>query len=513
MPPRRSCVVEAVQGGGVSVVQRIELTGRAMRPVDVAQLGRGDAWADIAPEGLARVQAAAEAAERVTARQQVYGRNTGVGANRNQPVEADDTDHGLRLLRSHAGGIGRLVPPSGVRAMLAVRANQLLAGGAGVGPRVVEAIVTALNANALPEIHEYGAVGTADLTALAELGLTLLGGLPWTGAGPHPVALGTGDAVALMSSSALTIGQACLAWSEATRWLDAAHAVAALTFAAVDGSAEPFNQGVHERRPHLGAIASAGFIRALLDSQNIKAARIQDPYAIRCVPQVHGAALSVLDAANRVLAVEINAASENPLVSAAEDAVYHHGGFHQAQLTQVIDALDMALLAVGQLSLARTNLLFQPEFTGLRPFLADGEPASSGVMILENAAHAALADLRNAAVPAGLGHAVLSRGVEDHAPFASQAVRQAERATAALRLIIATELVAAIRTLRLRGVALVEGTPLSTLYALAAPLDADTADRPTTADVHEAADLLPTIGAQASRIFCRTSTPVVTAGP
>jgi histidine ammonia-lyase len=480
-------------------VQRIELTGRAMRPAEVTRLGCGDAWADIAPEGLARAQAAAQAAERVTARQPVYGRNTGVGANRTQVVEPGDTDHGLRLLRSHAGGIGAPVAAPGIRAMLAVRANQLLAGGAGLSPRIIEAIVTALNANALPEIHEYGAVGTADLTALAELGLTLLGEAPWIGTGPRAVSFGPGDALALMSSSALTIGQACLAWSEAARWLDAAHAVAALTFVAVDGSMEPYAQTVHERKPHPGVVSSARFLRTLLDGQSVKAARIQDPYAIRCVPQIHGTALTALDSAERVLAVEINAAAENPLVSAAEDAVFHHGGFHQVQLTQTMDALNLALLSVGQLSLARTGLLFQPEFTGLRPFLADGESASSGVMILENGAQAALADLRNAAMPAGLGHAVLSRGVEDHAPFTGQAVRQAERACAALRLILASELVAAMRALRLRGTVPAEGTPLGTLYTLAAPLDPTTADRSTTADVHEAADLLPTLGAQAAR--------------
>ncbi|HEV3172459.1 MAG TPA: aromatic amino acid ammonia-lyase, partial [Actinocrinis sp.] len=320
-------------------MQRIELTGRAMRPGDVAQLGHGDAWGDIAPEGLARAQTAAQVADRVAARQQVYGRNTGVGANRTQAVEPGDTDHGLRLLRSHAGGIGAPVAAEGIRAMLAVRANQLLAGGAGVSPRIIEAIVTALNANALPEIHEYGAVGTADLTALAELGLTLLGEAPWTGAGPAPVEFGPGDAVALMSSSALTIGQACLAWSEATRWLDAAHAVSALTFIAVDGSMEPYAQAVHERKPHLGVVASARFLRALLDGQSVKAARLQDPYAVRCVPQIHGAALAALDNTERILAVEINAAAENPLVSATEEAVFHHGGFHQVQLTQVMDAL------------------------------------------------------------------------------------------------------------------------------------------------------------------------------
>jgi histidine ammonia-lyase len=236
---------------------------------------------------------------------------------------------------------------------------------------------------------------------------------------------------------------------------------------------------------------SAAIMRALLAGQNGKAARIQDPFALRCIPQVHGTALSSLKSVEQVLSVELNAAAENPLVSVEDDTVYHHGGFHQSLLTQSLDALKLALLAVGQLSLARLDLMFHPEFTGLRPFLADGEPASSGVMILENAAHDALAELRNAAMPAGLGHAVLSRGVEDHTPFTSQAARQVARAGDALQLVLATELVGAMRTLRLRGLIPAAGTPLDALYALAEVLDPDTTDRSTTADVHAAVNLLP----------------------
>lgn len=522
-------------------METIELTGQALHPDQVAWLARETGQTvrvEIAPDALAQAAAAAAAAERIAARQPVYGRTTGVGANRTEHVENGDRDHGLRLLRSHASGIGHLVSPAATRAMLAVRANQLLAGGAGLRPEIIEAIVAALNADVLPEIHEYGGLGTADLTALAELGLALVGERPWITAthtrtpltpitaltpsptavtppdhlafaadvrspapqststststsGPRLVTVTSGDALALISSSALTIGRACLEWRNTSLWVHAAHAVAALTHLALAGSMEPFGQAVHERRPHSSLMASAALIRALLAGQNETAARIQDPFALRCIPQVHGAALSSLDALERVLAVELNVAAENPLISVDEETVYHHGGFHQSLLTQALDALKLALLAVGQLSLARLDLMFHPEFTGLRPFLADGEPASSGVMILENAAHDALAELRNAAMPAGLGHAVLSRGVEDHTPFTSHAARQAIRAGDALQLVLATELVGAMRTLRLRGVTPAAGTPLDALYTLAEILDPDTVDRSTTADVHAAVGLLP----------------------
>jgi histidine ammonia-lyase len=308
-----------------------------------------------------------------------------------------------------------------------------------------------------------------------------------------------------MSSSALTIGRACLAWQEASRWTAAAHAIAALSAFALDGSTEPFHPAVHELRPHPSITRSAAIVRALLAGQRIEAARIQDPYAVRCIPQVNGAALEALAAVERILQIEVNVASENPLiiVSAADEeadqdagperreAVYHHGGFHQALLTQTLDALNLALLSVGQLSLARLDLMFHPEFTDLRPFLADGEPASSGVMILENAAHDALSELRNAAMPAGLGHATLSRGVEDHTPFTSQSARQTARAGDALQLVLATELVGALRTLRLRDRKPASGTPLAEIYAIVEVLDPRTIDRPSTADVHHATSLLP----------------------
>jgi histidine ammonia-lyase len=497
-------------------LERIELDGQTLTPRRVVLLAQAAARARIDPSALARAAASASAAERIAARQPVYGRTTGVGANRTQRVADGDLEHGLRLLRSHAGGIGRQVSPEATRAMLAVRANQLLAGGAGLRAQIIESIVRALAADALPTIHQYGGLGTADLTALAELGLTLVGEAPWTiGAhhdderlsdtdgvsteqtvrAPDPIVISSGDALALISSSALTIGRACLAWHEAARWTDASHCVAALTVFALNGSTESFHEAVQERRPHPALMDSAARIRSLLAGQTIVAARIQDPYALRCIPQVHGAALEALRAVERVLRVEVNAAAENPLVVLPADrdapaGIYHHGGFHQALLTQTLDALNLALLSVGQLSLARLDLTFHPEFTDLRPFLADGEPASSGVMILENGAHDALSELRNAAMPAGLGHATLSRGVEDHTPFTSQAARQTARAADALRLVLATELVAALRTLRLRRLQPAAGTPLARIYAVAEVLDPGTADRPSTTDVHLASSLL-----------------------
>ncbi len=189
--------------------------------------------------------------------------------------------------------------------------------------------------------------------------------------------------------------------------------------------------------------------------------------------------------------MEINAAAENPLIAPADLAAYHHGGFYQAQLALALDHFRLAVTQVARLSTSRLSTLNEPAYTRLRPFLADHEPASSGVMILEYAAGAALGDLRAFSAPASLGHAVLSRGVEEQASFASLAARQTLRACDAYRLVAGCELVAAVRALRQRDLRPDPGLPAGRALALAeAVLDDDPADRPLTHDVTTAAALL-----------------------
>jgi histidine ammonia-lyase len=509
-----------VRGKGLSFMtsRTITLDGSRTRPADITDIARAGALIPLAsadfspvvpaaaqragspvvsltPEGLDRAAASYKAAKEIATRRPVYGRNTGVGANRGEGVAAADSDtHGLRLLRSHAGGVGPLAPPSQVRAMLAVRANQLLAGGAGLQPAFAEVLVQALNSGHLPEIHEIGAIGTGDLTALAEAGLTLIGERPWTsghGTAPAPITLETGDALAFCSSSALTIGQAALAWSDITGLLRATQVITALSLLAVDGGTEPYDEQVHAGRPHPGNVTVAAEMRRLLGGPRQAAPRVQDPFGYRCFPQVHGPAVEAAEALERVLGVEINSASENPLISAAEGTAHHHGGFHQATLGLALDHLRVALLHTAHLSTARLATLVEPAFTGLRPFLAEGASASSGVMILEYSANSALAQLRNAAYPAALGHAVLSRGVEEHASFASQSARQTLQAATAYRLILACELVAVMRALRQQNLTPASSTPIGSAFTAIAPrLDPRGEDRSLTPDVETATTLL-----------------------
>ncbi|MFE2537674.1 aromatic amino acid ammonia-lyase [Streptomyces sp. NPDC059371] len=489
-----------------AAVALVVLDGRGTGVDDVVRLADGTARPVPGTDAMKRVEESWCAARRIAATGRVYGRSTGVGANRNEDVPTEAAaGHGLRLLRSHAGAIGGELPARQVRAMLAVRANQLLAGGAGLRPTVVTALCEALESGAYPAVNEFGSVGTGDIAALAQMGLALAGEHPWrgpdgsparTGGGlaPEPQPLDNNDALALISSNALTLGQSALALHELRGLIGATQVVAALSLLAVDGSHEAYAEPVHAARPHRGSIEVARRMRELIgaaDRPTPPLGRIQDPYGFRCLPQIHGPAHDAADALEAVLTVEINAAAENPLICPEDMAAYHHGGFYQAQLALALDHFRLAVTQVARLSTSRLSTLNEPAYTRLRPFLADHEPASSGVMILEYAAGAALGDLRAFSAPASLGHAVLSRGVEEQASFASLAARQTLRACGAYRLVVGCELVAAVRALRQRDLRPDPELPAGRALELAeAVLDAEQTDRPLTDDVTAAAALL-----------------------
>jgi histidine ammonia-lyase len=485
--------VPAPSGAGGT---RVVLDGTGLGIDGVVRLAEAAAVPVVAPEALERVRRSWRTAGRLAAAGRLYGRGTGVGAHRSVGVAArDEAGHGLRLLRSHAGGAGALLPPRETRAMLAVRANQLLAGGSGIQPAFVTALADALRLGVRPAVNEYGGVGTGDLTALAQTALTLIGERPWLGDPdgglPAPVTPRPGDALALLSSNALALGQSALACHDLTVLLHATHAVAALSLAAVSGSLEAYAAPVHAVRPYPGAARAAAEVRRLLGAPDRPAparGRIQDPYGFRAFPQVHGPALEAADALRRIVEVEVNCPSENPLIG-ADGTAHHHGGFFAAPLGLALDGLCLALLQTAQLSAARLAALGRPDLTGLPAYLAPGPTGSSGTMILEYTANSALAELRSCAAPASAGHAVLSQGLEEAASFASQAARQTLRATDAYRTVVACELVVAVRALGLHPVP----PPLAAFTVAAGALPPGTEDRPLTADVTTAAELLPSL--------------------
>jgi histidine ammonia-lyase len=476
----------------------ITLDGTALTCAAVAAASTGSARVGIDPASMERAAASAALVRTLTAERPVYGRTTGVGANRTQSVPGTEAGtHGLRLLRSHAGGGGPLIEAGLARAMLVVRANQIAAGGSGVDPGVLAVLADCVNRGLWPPAPVYGAIGTGDLTALAVTALCLLGERDWLpGDGPQPprFALDPDDALAFISSNAATLGEAAIACAGLAELLAASTVIAALSHAAVGGSTEPYAEPVQRARPHRGQGAVAARLRELLAAQPAHSGRIQDPYGYRALPQVHGAALDAVAHAERAVTTELNAAAENPLIDVAGQAVWHNGNFHTAYVGLALDTARAALFQTAALSAARLGTLMEPQFTGLTPFQATDAPPSSGLMILEYVSHSAVADIRRLAAPAALGSAVLSLGVEEHAGFATQAARSATGAVAAYRVVLACELVAAVRALRLHGTGPSPG-PLRDAYELAAGvLPSSTADRPLDEDLALAQELLPGLG-------------------
>jgi histidine ammonia-lyase len=483
---------ETQQNRGLRV---ISIDGTRLTTAEIVAAARRADTVELTEAARTRVGASAALAERSAAERPLYGRTTGVGANRNVPV-SDAGAHARALLRSHATSAGPLRSPVRVRAMLLVRLNQLAAGGSGASPAVLDGLAAMLAADALPYVREHGSVGTSDLPALATTALALMGEAPTTFPLATRVELGASDALPLMSSNAAAIGDAALASADLTELARANVVVAALTFAGVTGNREAFAEVVERVTPFAGSRQVCRWMRSLTDGAAAPA-RIQDPFGLRTLPQVHGVTLDALGRLDEVVSRLANAPSENPVFLVGPDGrdqIAHHGGFHASYLSGALDAVVVAVAESATLALARIAILIDPNATGLAPFLGDGKPGSSGVMVLEYVGASALGDVRAAATPSGLQTVVLSRGLEEVASFASLAARQAAAVAEPVRLLLACELVAAVRALRAKEASL-DNKLLARALAACADLPDGVEDRDLTGDVELATRALPELAA------------------
>ncbi|RWZ52958.1 phenylalanine ammonia-lyase [Labedella phragmitis] len=472
----------------------IVLDGTRLTAAELAAIARSRASPRVDPTAWERVAAAHEGLVRARRDGAVYGANTGVGANRGVSIgDASDavtaSAHAKRLLGSHCAAVGPIESDDVARGAMVVRLNQILAGGSGVSSALARGLEDAILADSVPTLHGWGAIGTADLSVLAELALTLTGDRPWAQRGIARVALADSDALPFMSSSALTIATAAIAAADATRLLRASLVVAALTHIALDGAAEAYDAAVHTavRRPGQAEVAAI-LARLTSGSRGGAPARLQDPFGLRVVPQVHAPASESLTALIALVEAEANGAAENPLVG--PDAVLHHGQFHLAALAAALDSARTSLYPVLTLSSARLGLLLRPEVSGLRPFLSSVDAGSSGLMITEYVVQDVLSTLRTDAAPVSGGSVSISLGLEEHASFATQGARALGRMVAAAPTVVAVEAVAAVRALR-NAPERVVGTPVEGAYEqLADALDPEETDRPLGPDIERAVALL-----------------------
>jgi histidine ammonia-lyase len=491
----------------VDLVDSVSLDGRSLTPAQVSAVAREGRPVRLEATARARNAAAADALARlVDLGTPIYGVTTGVGALRSREVlPGERPDNQLRLLRSHACGAGRPLAAEEVRAAMVVRANQLGAGGAGVSDELLGALVAALNTRFVPFTRELGSLGTGDLTVLADIALALLGE-GRARQGETPVAaesalaeagliaprLGPRDGIAFMSSSAVTIGHGALVAVDADRLLEALLAVAALSFIAAGADPIVLDPRVHAARGHPGQVAIAAHMRELLGPHararpaDGAGRAIHDPYPFRALAQVEGAHFDALRELEALLAVELNAAGENALVDPGSLEALPNANFHAGVLAIGLDRLRAALAQSASLVAARVSALLDPGLMGLPAALAARPGQDSGAMILEYTAHAAAADVRLRAGPVAAQTTTVGGGVESHASFAPFAARGAQEALESAELAVSTELVVAVRALRMRGLA-----PTGELFAAAAGrLDADLSDRALSDDVEAARDLL-----------------------
>jgi histidine ammonia-lyase len=457
--------------GGAARLSCAEISAIAYRSADV----------ELDPTAIGRAEVGRAVAERIAGSRPVYGRDTGVGANRGVAL-TDAAESALALLRSHATSAGPPRSPERVRAMLAIRLHQLAQGGSGVSPSILQALLSMLTLDALPAVLEHGSIGTGDLSALATAALALLGESPTAVPLDRLTRFGEHDALAFISSNAATLADAALGCAALQPLTEAALGIAALTFAALRGNPEAFDPPVEIATPFAGARRVCAVIRALSDPL-AEPARIQDPFGLRTLPQVHGVILDSLAALESVVEALASAPSENPVFT-APSTVTHHGGFHLAYLSTSLDTAASALAQSAQLVQARLAALMEPEISGLPAFLAGGGAGASGLMVTEYVAASALSELRAASTPVGVQTVSLSRGAEEDASFASLGARRLHGQAAAYRVMLSCELVAAHRAIVMQ-----RGTPsglLGEVFAIASDLSDDLADRDLTVDLAQA---------------------------
>jgi histidine ammonia-lyase len=464
---------------------------------DVVALADRNDEVSVAPSTVAAVRRAHQLAAELSTRNEIYGRTTGVGANRSTSVSPSDSAYGMRLLRSHAVDAGDPLDDRTVRAMLAVRLIQLCVPGAGLDPAILAGLATMLNEDALPELRQYASVGTGDLAPLAGTALTLIGERPASKPLTPMPPWGADSALPFMSSSALTVGRGCLALEELSRLERASSVIYTLSFLALDGNPQALSAIAAQAAaaPYVGTVANR--LRTILAATglpNVRPARIQDPYGLRVYPVAQASVVASLHSLEEQLERTLNAAQENPLFDIEHETVIHHGAFYQASLSLELDGITLALALTAPITHSRIRMLNDPDTNGCNAFLADDADGSSGLMMVEYVAAGAIAEIRNAAQPASAGTLVLSRGAEEDATFASQGVQQLERSIAAYRVLLCCELVGAVRLLRQRGLDDKFGGVVGDTLTLTAVLPRNDEDRDLRGDVALAELLLDEVG-------------------
>jgi histidine ammonia-lyase len=450
----------------------ILLDGTSLSLDQVLAIADAGAEVGLATAAAARVDAARALVDRYAAGDEaVYGINTGFGALAETAIPHDALGAlQLNLLRSHAAGVDDPLPVRAVRAAMALRANVLAKGYSGIRRSTIDLLLALLNRRVHPVVPSRGSVGASgDLAPLAHLALVLVGegeatvgnaqrtmpgAAALAAAGLAPVTLGPKEGLALINGTQPSTAVAALALTGAERLARAADVAAALSIDALRGSIKPFDPRIHAARPHPGQVTVAANIARLLEGSGINAShadcgRVQDAYSLRCAPQVHGAARDGLAFARTVLTTEANAATDNPMVFAAEGDIVSGGNFHGAPVSLAADLLVLAVAQLATISERRSDRLVNPALSDLPAFLTPNSGVQSGFMMAQVTAAALASEIKTLAHPASVDTIPTSANREDHVSMSMGAALKAERAVHLATRIIAIELLCAAQAIDL----------------------------------------------------------------
>ena len=473
----------------------ILLDGAHLTLTDLLAIADHRAAVGLAPEARTRVAAARAVVDRKAAgTEAVYGVNTGFGNFAETRIDTQDLAAlQLNLLRSHAAGVGRPLPVRVVRAVMALRANVLAKGFSGIRVETLEALLAMLNFGVHPRVPSRGSVGASgDLAPLAHLALVLVGEGETLGqtppakavlppgaadeaqepdmeapalvrvpgaealraAGLKPITLEAKEGLALINGTQVSTAVLALALAGAEQLSRAADISAALSIDALLGSMHPFEPRIHQSRPFAGQAASADNLLRLLDGSGINQShancgRVQDAYSMRCAPQVHGAAREALRWIRHIVTIEMNAATDNPMVFADSGEMVSGGNFHGAPLALAADLLVMAVAQLATISERRSERLVNPALSGLPAFLTQDGGLQSGLMIAQVTAAALTSEIKTLAHPASVDTIPTSANKEDHVSMSMHAALKAERALQLAINVIAVEILCSCQAIDL----------------------------------------------------------------
>ncbi|PQP01248.1 histidine ammonia-lyase [Massilia phosphatilytica] len=419
----------------------------------------------LAPAAYAAIEKSAATVQAIVAKgDPAYGINTGFGilAKRHIP-QAQLEQLQQNLILSHAVGTGELLPDHVVRLILLTKIGSLARGYSGVRPLIIDTLIALYNAGVMPAIPSQGSVGASgDLAPLAHMTLAMLGvgqvrmrgelmdaRAALDAAGIEPVVLAAKEGLALINGTQVSTALALNGLFLAERLLEAAMVSGALSLDAARGSDAPFDPRVHEVRGQPGQIAAAKIYRQLVAGSAIRAShlvgdeRVQDPYSLRCQPQVMGAVMDLIAQAGRTLLIESNAVTDNPLVFPDTGEVISGGNFHAEPVAFAADTLALAIAEIGALAERRIALLIDSTLSGLPPFLVREPGVNSGFMIAHVTAAALASENKSLAHPASVDSLPTSANQEDHVSMATFAARRLGQMAHNTGVIVGIELLAA----------------------------------------------------------------------